>query len=106
MFRLSVEGYEKKVPWIVRATLGRVFKKKVLAERRMTAGIKVPEEIRPKSELDDRAEAEALRATIAFYRAHPESRALHPFFGPMRGDEWDRLHMIHAAHHLSFAVPA
>lgn len=106
MFRMSVEGFGVKAPWLFRATLGRVFKKKILAERRMRTGIKVPEKFLPKPGLDDRAEAEALRSSIAYYLARPETRAPHPFFGPMTGDDWDRLHRIHAAHHLSFAVPA
>lgn len=105
-YRMSVEGFGVQAPWLVRATLGRVIKKKVLGDGRMKAGIKVPEKFLPKSGLDDRAEAEALRATIAHYLAHPEPRAPHPFFGRMTGDEWDRLHLIHSAHHLSFAVPA
>ncbi len=105
-FRMSVEGSGVKVPWLVRATFGRIFKRKVLTERRMKEGIKTPEEFLPKPGLEDRAEAEALRASIAHYRAHPELRAPHPFFGPMTGDEWDLLHCIHSAHHLSFAVPA
>jgi hypothetical protein len=105
MYRMSVEGFGVQMPWLFRATLGRVFKKKIFAERRMKAGIKVPERFLPKPGLDDRAEAEALRASIAHYRAHPEPRAPHPFFGQLTGDEWDRVHLIHSAHHLSFAVP-
>ena len=104
--RRSVEGYAKRAPWVVRATVGRFFKKRVLADRRMPTGIDAPEELRPQPDLSDRAEAEALRSSIAYYRGHPEKRAVHPFFGPMTGDEWDRLHLIHSAHHLSFAVPA
>ena len=31
--------------------------------------------------------------------------APHPFFGPLTRAEWTRLHCIHCAHHLSFALP-
>ena len=31
--------------------------------------------------------------------------AMHPFFGAMTRPQWDHLHRIHCAHHLSFAVP-
>jgi hypothetical protein len=102
----SVDGYEVQAPWLVRTTIGRVVKKKILGERRIQPGIKTAESLVPKPGLDDRAEAEALRASIAYYLTHPEPRALHPFFGRMTGDEWDRLHRIHCAHHLSFALPA
>lgn len=105
-YRMSVEGFGIRAPWLVRATLGRSFKKTMFRERRMKAGIKVPESFLPKPGLDARAEAEALRASIAYYRDRPETRAPHPFFGRMPGEEWDRVHLIHSAHHLSFAVPA
>jgi hypothetical protein len=102
----SVDGYGVQAPWLVRETMGRIIKKRILGERRMKTGIKLPEEFLPKPGLDARAEAEALRASITYYLAHPGPRALHPFFGRMTGDEWDRLHRIHCAHHLSFVVPA
>jgi hypothetical protein len=105
-FRFSVEGFGVKAPWPIRATLGRVIKKKILGDRKMKEGIKVPEKFLPKPGLDGRAEAESLRGSIAYYLAHPEARAPHPFFGRLTGEEWDRLHCIHCAHHLSFAVPA
>jgi hypothetical protein len=105
-YRMSVEGFGVQAPWLVRSTLGRASMKKLFRERRMKEGIKVPEKFLPKPGMDDRAEAEALRASIAYYQGHPETRALHPFFGRMTGDDWDRLHLIHSAHHLSFAVPA
>jgi hypothetical protein len=106
VIRLSVEGSETRAPWLIRATIGRSQKAKILGEGRMKTGFQLPEAFLPRPGLDDRAEAEALRATIAHYLAHPGPRALHPFFGRMKGDEWDRLHRIHCAHHLSFAVPA
>lgn len=105
-FTGSVEGFAARAPWVFRATLGRVIKKKVLAEKTIRPGIKLPDQFVPKPGLDARAEAEALRAAIAYYLAHPETRALHPFFGPMTAGEWDRIHCIHGAHHLSFAIPA
>jgi hypothetical protein len=104
--RMSVDGYDFRVPWIFRATAGPVVKRSIFKNRRMMTGIRTAETLVPKADLDDRAETEALRATIAYYRDHPERRVPHPFFGPMTGDEWDRLHLIHSAHHLSFAVPA
>ena len=75
-YRMSMEGFGVQMPWLFRATLGRVFKKKIFAERRMKAGIKVPGRFLPQPGLDDRGrETEAaLRASIAYYtRSHPSS---------------------------------
>jgi hypothetical protein len=105
-FRFSVDGFGVQAPWLIRATLGRIAKAKVLREGRIKPGIKLPDSFRPRPGLDARAEAEALRASIAYYLAHPETRAMHPFFGGMTNAENDRMHCIHCAHHLSFAVPA
>jgi hypothetical protein len=55
--------------------------------------------------LDDRAEAEALRGTIRYCTAVLDVFPEYPVFGPTGRDEWDRLHCIHCAHHLSFVWP-
>jgi hypothetical protein len=104
--RASIEGSEVNAPWLVRKTLGPVIRKRILSTGKIKEGIKTLESYVPKSGLDDRAEAEALRASIAYYLTHPEPRASHPFFGRMTAEEWDLLHRIHCAHHLSFVLPA
>jgi hypothetical protein len=104
--RASIEGFAVSGPWVVRKTLGPVIKKMILKSGEIKEGMKTLESLVPKPDLDDRAEAEALRASIAYYLAHPLPRASHPFFGRMTAEEWDRLHCIHCAHHLSFVLPA
>jgi hypothetical protein len=56
----------------------------------------------PAPGLDDRAEAETLRA----FEAHDGSMAAHPIIGPLSRDQWTRGPCIHSAHHLSFAPPS
>jgi hypothetical protein len=65
-----------------------------------------PPEIMPTDTLGAREEAEGLRAAIAHYQASPGPVVAHRIFGPLTKAEWDRLQLIHCAHHLSFAVPA
>jgi hypothetical protein len=77
-----------------------VFESGVLPE-----GLAGPPEIMPSETLSAREEAEGLRAAIAHYRASPGPVMTHRFFGPLTRAEWDRLQLIHFAHHLSFAVP-
>jgi hypothetical protein len=59
----------------------------------------------PPEGLDDREEAEGLRAAIGHYKAAPGPVISHPLLGPMSRPEWDRMSCHQAAHHLSFAVP-
>ncbi len=104
--RASVEGAPIRSPWLIRATIGPLIKGSFLRRGRMPTGVRLRGMAGPRPGLDARAEAEALRASIAYYRAHPGPRVAHPIFGRLSPEEWDRFHCIHCAHHLSFAVPA
>ena len=80
-------------------------KREVLETGVLPVGLPGPPEIMPPEGLGAREEAERLRAAIAHYRASPGPAIPHRIFGPLTRDEWDRLQLIHLAHHLSFAVP-
>jgi hypothetical protein len=101
----SVEGGDISVPWFVRTFIAPLAKRHILKTRRMPSGIKGAPEAEPKSGLDDRAEAEALRAALAHYAMVTEPLFAHPVFGKLPRKDWDSFHCIHAAHHLGFALP-
>jgi hypothetical protein len=103
--RYSIEGFGVKAPWLIRNTLGQIFKRQLFKTGQMRAGIKLPEKFLPRPQLDARAEAEGLRAALQKYSAQTGPLADHPMFGPLGRDEWTRLHCIHCAHHLSFVHP-
>lgn len=105
--RLTVEGWPARAPWLVRRTIGAWYGRRLLARGVMPAGIKLKEAwgLRPGEGLDDRAEAEALRATLRYYSGVQDPFPEHPAFGPLSRPDWDRLHRIHCAHHLSFVWP-
>lgn len=69
-------------------------------------GIPTGPPFEPPAGVEDREEAESFRAAIAYYRASPGPAIAHPLIGPLGRPDWDRMHCHHAAHHLSFAVPA
>ena len=70
-------------------------------------GIPGPPELMPTGTLGEREEAEGLRAALTHYRASSGPVIPHRIVGPLTKDEWDRLSLIHLAHHLSFtASPA
>ena len=60
----------------------------------------------PPPGLDDRAEAESLRAAVARLAATPGPFGPHPYLGPLADEDWARFHCVHCAHHLSFARPS
>jgi hypothetical protein len=68
-------------------------------------GIPTSPRLVPGEALDDREKAEGLRRAFAHYKASPGPVVPHVLFGSLTRSEWDRFHCIHAAHHLSFAVP-
>jgi hypothetical protein len=85
--------------------VGEDRKRQVFESRRLPEGLPGPPEIMPTETLGEREEAERLRQTIAYYKASAGPAIPHRIFGPLSKDEWDRIQLIHFAHHLSFAVP-
>jgi Protein of unknown function (DUF1569) len=80
-------------------------KREVLDTGMLQEGLATPPLLLPPEELNEREEAEGLRAAIAHYKASNGPVIPHRIFGPLTKAEWDRLQCIHCAHHLSFAVP-
>lgn len=101
----STEGFGVLLPWPLRATIGRAVRWQLLRTGRMGEGVPLPEKFAPKPGLDERAEAESLRASLHFFQQRPDPPVVHPFLGRLSRDEWDLFHRIHCAHHLSFVTP-
>jgi hypothetical protein len=80
-------------------------KRQVMESGLLPEGLPAPPEITPTETLVPGEEAEGLRAAIAYYKASSGPVIPHRIFGPLTRAEWDRLQLIHLAHHLSFAVP-
>jgi hypothetical protein len=76
----------------------------VLWMGRMPAGVKVDARALPSGSHDLNEQFDRLCYTIVQYQAHRGELHPHPFFGRIARAKFDRLHLIHAAHHLSFLV--
>ncbi len=74
----SVEGFPGQAPWLLRKTLGPLIIRGILKQGKMREGVQVPEAFQPKPGLDDRAEAEALRAAVRIFGEHHGPLAEHP----------------------------
>jgi len=85
--------------------VGEERKREVLESGMIPESLPAPPQVVPAETLGEREEAEGLRQAIAYYKASPGPVIPHRLFGPLSKEEWDRLQLIHVAHHLSFAVP-
>jgi hypothetical protein len=101
----SIGGFPVQAPWLLRKTLGPIIIRGILKQGKMREGVQLPEALRPKPGLDDRAEAEALRAAVRIFASHHGLMAEHPLGVKLSHADWERLHCVHCAHHLSFAIP-
>jgi hypothetical protein len=85
--------------------VGAEQKRQVFESGALPEGLPGPPEVIPGETRGDREEAEGLRQAIAHYQASSGPVIPHRLFGPLTKAEWDRLQLIHLAHHLSFAIP-
>jgi len=104
-FRCSLDGFDMS-----RHRIKRTLFRKLLLAYTFRYGIPtdylVDRTLTPPPDADLPNAIEALRAAIQRYQDHTGPLRPHPLFGPMDRPTWDRIHLIHAAHHLSFAIPS
>ena len=100
----SMNGFGVKNHRIMRLLFGRRALADVFAGG-MGAGFTVTEKLTPPPDLDLDDAIEGLARMIDRYMSHAGPLHFHPFFGHMSRQEWDRMHCVHCAHHLSFAIP-
>jgi hypothetical protein len=103
----TIDGFpaEARLPWIIRATIGRFLLWRILRTGRFVEGMRMPRKYEPVPGVDARVEAESLRAALQRFAAHSGPLAAHPLKGPVSRAIWERFHCIHSAHHLRFAIP-
>ncbi len=77
---------------------------KVLDEGILPEGLPQPPALASVVVGPEEDEVQRLREALEYYRASPGPVASHRFLGPMTKQEWERLHRVHCAHHLSFAA--
>jgi hypothetical protein len=101
----SIDGFPFTFPWYLR-TAATLFKGRLM-KGSMPAGFKLPGAkagaMLPPETPTEEGLAE-LRAAVARLQREPH-RAIHPLFGAISREEWDRVHLKHASLHMSFLVP-
>jgi hypothetical protein len=106
-WRCSFDGFGFKAPLAMRAAVAP-FKRMILAKPKAPAGIKFRGGMRrfaPPAHVTIEQGAGALRAQIARVQRGERMTRPSPLFGRLDHDAWLRMHLAHAAHHLSFVEP-
>jgi uncharacterized protein DUF1569 len=91
--------------WLMRITVGKGMKRKILTTGRFKEGGPTMPESVPASGQDEAAAVVQLKETIDRFKKHTGEFHPSPLFGRMDRDETTRMHLIHCAHHLSFLTP-
>ncbi len=103
--RGSLEGFGFKLPWLLRKLVGRpLLRRRLRTGRIADGGRTIPASV-PPTGVDE--EAAAAEACHLLERLRDNREPLHPspLFDRLTPDEWRIMHLMHAAHHLSFLVP-
>lgn len=66
------------------------------------SGLRTAAKFIPPTELSDRDEVDAFAMSVKQFRQHTGLLHAHPGFGRFDHDEYEKLHLAHAAHHLGF----
>jgi hypothetical protein len=103
-FNGSIDGFD-----LSRHRIKRILLRRLLW--RLTLRYGIPENytvnphLTPPEDVNPTVAVAALEQAIQRYDAYSGPLQAHPLFGRLDRAEWDRMHLIHTAHHLSFAIP-
>lgn len=101
---LPVQGFDFKVPWIIRATLGRYYKWKFV-NKGMDPGSPTMKQSLYESGGDEAAAVARLRKALTDLWTAPEPFHVSPFFGPTTREEWHTINLNHCSLHFGFLEP-
>ena len=100
----SLDGFDLSVH-----RLKRFFIHRQMLNRALTKGIPpgytVNENLTPPRGVELEPAVDALSRAMDRYENHSGNLHAHPLFGQLPRPMWDRVHCVHNAHHLSFAIP-
>ena len=108
--RFPLDGYPRPgffvrgMLWMMKVTVGKGMKRKILTTGKMPAGGPTIKETVPAPGGDATAAVAKVKEMMQRFQAHAGEYHSSPLFGFMTRDEHRRLQLVHGAHHLSFLV--
>lgn len=103
-YRGSLEGFDFVLPWFLRKMVGAKILKKILAGEHVASAHTIPKSV-PPPRVD--SQATIAEAVALLERLESNTDPLHPspLFGKLPLEQWQTLHLVHTAGHLSLLVP-
>jgi hypothetical protein len=101
----TMAGFPRPFPWWVRWLAGPAVRAWVFATGRFPAGLPQPAGVAPADDADAGAAVRHWREALDRFTRFDGPLAPHPAFGRLSRRQWERLTLIHCAHHLSFLLP-
>lgn len=101
----ALEGSQFKVPWLIKALLGKIVLRRILSTKRMKRGQFTPQRPLPPSGLDEAEAVASFRDVVKRFTSHVGDYVPSPFFGKMTREECQELNRIHCNHHLGYLIP-
>ncbi|MGO9471567.1 MAG: DUF1569 domain-containing protein [Isosphaeraceae bacterium] len=105
VYNQSIDGFTMTLPWYFRL-MGKMMRKKLIAGP-MPPGFKLPPDGAKTLAPGPTPTAEGLadlRAAVERLEREPR-RAIHPMFGELDKEQWNKIHLKHASLHMSFLAP-
>jgi hypothetical protein len=91
--------------WLMRVTMGKGMGRRMVESGTMKAGLPTaPASVFPAGG-DAGPAVETYRKTVERWKGHTGTLYPSPLFGAQPREQWDRMQLVHAAHHLSFLIP-
>lgn len=100
----ALDGFGFDLPWLVKYFIGKPMKRKTFKTGRMKAGGQTLKQSVANDSIDDAAAIHECKEQLRLLES-AETLQPSPLYGEMTIEEWKRLLLIHAAHHLGFLVP-
>ena len=103
-FNGSIDGFNLDRHRWKRRLLGKLLLRATY-QKGIPHGFTVDPALTPPENLNLEMEQGQFEHALRRYREHRGYLRSHPLFGRMSRRQWDRLHLFHSAHHLSFLRP-
>ena len=101
LMNYSLTKYPMEMPIFLRLTVGKIYKKYMFTLGYMPQGLPNPIAPKVREEGDTRKEIDLFLLRIQEFKNFKGEFAIHPIFDKLSREDWEILHSMHAAHHLS-----